>query len=445
MKRVVLLFIACVATLFASAETLAEKLHSNPDLVFPAYRTYIEPCGDIAKAPKGYKPCGMTMYARHGSRYDVDTISLHHAAKVLRLADKEGILTPLGKEIKSFVEDAKVAHGNHTHELSELGYEQHRKLAYRAYKNFPELFRRGATIKAASSLVLRCVFSMNSFGEGLKEMEPSLRFAPRAGVAEQVLTRPEWKKSPLAPSDHATAKKYRVRGPWYDILKVWEREQSYEGSLAHLVTDVKRLREVTRYNDHDMTIAIAKAMAFSANYYKSGNELVCRFVTPDDILKLYKHDNYRWNEIVVNVEQPIVAYNFLRCKAMMEDIIENGNNSFEGKADASAYLRFTHDSYTVPIGLILGMEGFRGRNTTVDDAHNAIRISDRLCMAMNYQFIFYRNKEGKRLVRVLLNERDLLLPIEGAEGPFYEWQVFCNHIRAPFVEFENSLKKWLLQ
>lgn len=441
MKRVLLLVVAFMATLATSAENLADKLYANPDLIFSAYRTYIEPCEKIAKAPKGYKPCGMTVYARHGSRYDVDTISLHRAAKALRLAEKEGILTPFGKEVKNFIDEIKTAHGNHTHELSELGYEQHRNIAHRAYKNFPELFRRGATVKAASSLVLRCIFSMNSFGEGLKEMEPTLRFSPRAGDAEQVLTRPNWQKSPLAPSDYATAKKYRVRGPWYDVVKEWGSKQKHDASLSHIVTDVKRLREITRYNDHTITMAIAKSMAFSANYHTSGIELVRRFLTAEDMLLLHKHDNYRWNEIVVNVEQPIVAYNLLRCKPMMEDIIENGNNSFEGKADASAYLRFTHDSYTVPIGLILGMEGYKGRNTTVDDAHKVISLSDRLCMAMNYQFVFYHNKEGKRLVRVLLNEQDLLLPIEGAEGPFYEWQTFCNHIRAPFVEIENSLKK----
>ena len=441
MKRTLFSFVALVAMLVASAEDLADRLHANPDLVFPAYRTYIEPCGEIAKAPKGYKPCGMTIYARHGSRYDIDTMGLHRSAKVLRLADKAGILTPFGKEVKAFIDSAKAVHGNHTHELSELGYEQHRNIAHRTYKNFPELFRRGATVKGASSLVLRCVFSMTSFCEGLKDMEPTLRFMPRAGVAEQVLTRPDWQKTPLAPTDYKTAKRYRTHGPWRDTLKVWGSKQHYEGSLSHIVTDVKRLREITRYNDHTITMAIARSMAFSANYHTSGIELVRRFLTAEDMLLLHKHDNYRWNEIVVNVEQPIVAYNLLRCKPMMEDIIENGNNSFEGKADASAYLRFTHDSYTVPIGLILGMEGYKGRNTTVDDAHKVISLSDRLCMAMNYQFVFYRNKEGKRLVRVLLNEQDLLLPIEGAEGPFYEWQTFCNHIRAPFVEIENSLKK----
>ena len=62
MKRVLLLVVAFMATLATSAENLADKLYANPDLIFSAYRTYIEPCERIAKAPKGYKPCGMTVY-----------------------------------------------------------------------------------------------------------------------------------------------------------------------------------------------------------------------------------------------------------------------------------------------------------------------------------------------------------------------------------------------
>ena len=108
MKRVLLLLVAFMATLATSAENLADKLYANPDLIFSAYRTYIEPCEKIAKAPKGYKPCGMTVYARHGSRYDVDTISLHRAAKALRLAEKEGILTPFGKEVKNFIDEIRL-------------------------------------------------------------------------------------------------------------------------------------------------------------------------------------------------------------------------------------------------------------------------------------------------------------------------------------------------
>ena len=40
-------------------------------------------------------------------------------------------------------------------------------------------------------------------------------------------------------------------------------------------------------------------------------------------------------------------------------------------------------------------------------------------MSVNLQWIFYRNRRGDILVRILLNEQDLGLPV--GEGPFYEW------------------------
>ena len=36
-------------------------------------------------------------------------------------------------------------------------------------------------------------------------------------------------------------------------------------------------------------------------------------------------------------------------------------------------------------------------------------------------FVIYRNKEGKILVRPLLNERDVELPIKSVAPHFYEW------------------------
>ena len=42
--------------------------------------------------------------------------------------------------------------------------------------------------------------------------------------------------------------------------------------------------------------------------------------------------------------------------------------------------------------------------------------------AANIFFIFYRNSEGKILVRAQINERDVELPIENETPYYYEWE-----------------------
>ena len=50
----------------------------------------------------------------------------------------------------------------------------------------------------------------------------------------------------------------------------------------------------------------------------------------------------------------------------------------------------------------------------------------RIPMASNMQFVFYRNKKNPDdvLVRVLLNEKELRLPLPGDRAPYYRWEDF---------------------
>ena len=47
-------------------------------------------------------------------------------------------------------------------------------------------------------------------------------------------------------------------------------------------------------------------------------------------------------------------------------------------------------------------------------------------MGANLQLVLYRNKAGEVLVRSLLNEKDVTLPIECETAPFYPWDEFCK-------------------
>lgn len=45
-------------------------------------------------------------------------------------------------------------------------------------------------------------------------------------------------------------------------------------------------------------------------------------------------------------------------------------------------------------------------------------------MAANAQFIFYRNRRGDILVRMMYNEADVFLPLESEVAPYYRWEDF---------------------
>jgi hypothetical protein len=48
-------------------------------------------------------------------------------------------------------------------------------------------------------------------------------------------------------------------------------------------------------------------------------------------------------------------------------------------------------------------------------------------MAVNVQMVFYRNKQGDVLVKLLHNEKEVLLPFESDLAPYYRWEDFRRY------------------
>lgn len=88
-------------------------------------------------------------------------------------------------------------------------------------------------------------------------------------------------------------------------------------------------------------------------------------------------------------------------------------------------LRFGHDGCIMALLTLMRIDGW---TTPVTDP---AKIKDvwqvhRIPMASNMQFVFYRNKKNPDdvLVRVLLNEKELRLPLPGDRAPYYRWEDF---------------------
>ena len=112
------------------------------------------------------------------------------------------------------------------------------------------------------------------------------------------------------------------------------------------------------------------------------------------------------------------------AERLLDDIVSRAGEDMAA-GEPSVRLRFGHDGCIMALLTLMRIDGW---TTPVTDP---AKIKDvwqvhRIPMAANMQFVFYRNKKNPDdvLVRVLLNEKELRLPLPGDRAPYYRWEDF---------------------
>ena len=89
--------------------------------------------------------------------------------------------------------------------------------------------------------------------------------------------------------------------------------------------------------------------------------------------------------------------------------------------------------YIMPLACLLELGSCGAVVENLDTLDNVWRNYDIFPMACNVQLAFYRpkkNKKGDVLVKALLNEREVTLPIQTDRFPYYKW----NELRQYYLD-----------
>ena len=87
----------------------------------------------------------------------------------------------------------------------------------------------------------------------------------------------------------------------------------------------------------------------------------------------------------------------------------------------AADLRFGHDTGLLPFIGYIGLDGMDAK-PSFDDVNSVWNTSVSMSMGANIQMVFYKNKAGNVLVKILYNEKETTIPaLKAVSGPYYEW------------------------
>lgn len=400
--------------LSACAQTTYEEIIASPDKAAGLY--YLYPVTESANtpAPKGYKPFYISHYGRHGSRYLVGEEQYADPLAIFIAADNAGKLTEKGKEVKRRLENIWADATERSGELTKIGVEQHKGIAHRMYESFPEVFKGNPTISAKSTTRMRCAHSMMAFCEALKERDPKLNIDKESAMRYMKYL------STTSPRAAAYASEGAARSAAFETEIV-----KPERLMSTLFTDPGFPESQHKSGKWLMLNLFRIAIDAPNTEYP---ERLDDLFTQDEIFKLWQYYNYHYYNEMGNPTSANGAI-FDNARPLLANIIESADAAIASGGNG-ADLRFGHDSTLVPLTGLMQIEGCYGSTDDPHRLHEVYADFQISPMAANIQLVFFRDKKGDIIVKVMLNEREVALPIATDIAPFYHWRDLRQHLES---------------
>ena len=411
MKRnlTIVMLLLLAMTTWAQGSSALDQLKADPKKSYGTDYPYLFTTPQLTKAPKGYKPFYISHYGRHGSRYYWNAMLYQEMANLLSKAHERGQLTAEGEAFYERFMAAKEELQTGVSELSQLGWEQHQRIARTMYNNFPEVFKKGGNVLAIASLSGRCVLSMSAFCQELVQCNPAIEIREQSSRFTLDGVVPTDRQNPVKhsfPKSTPRFEKNRDKFVYNDDLR--------EKAIARVFTSTDSLPG----DMHHIGSNLINLYTSLPNIGHAG--MMGNIITDDEMVAQWELSNlgsYAW---VFGPQNDMIP--------ILQDIIKKASDVIEGRSDRISDLRFGHDTCIGPLTVLMGING---ADQDPEDPYEVKNIYQnwQTCKASNLQLVFYRSKKAKDdiLVKCLLNGSEAKLPVPTDSYPYYKWTDFKHY------------------
>lgn len=430
--RKLLSIILLLATTVTNAQVAREEIRRNPLLAASNYVAYYGPTKQLTPAPKGYKPYYISHYGRHGSRYQINPQEYGLSVAVLGKADSLGVLTEKGREVLEICKELRNEADKRLGELTPRGAEQHQQIARRMYERFPEVFAGVTNIEAKSTIVIRCILSMESALQELCKLNPQLQIHHDASEHDMWYMNHsddklmERKKGGIDSEQYKDFIK-RHSNPDRLMRVLFNNQQYVKGSI-----DGGALMD----NLFDLASNIQSCES------RHRKEMLSLF-TEEERYEQWQKSNAFWYVTYANSPLSGGVQQFSQ-RNLLRQMIREADSCLVMK-HPGATLRYGHEICVMPLACLLDLNGYGAEIEDLeqldDRGWNNYRIFP---MACNVQIIFYTNAKPNTnpninnvLVKVLLNEDEATLPIKPVQGNYYRWTDFRRYYLDKMDRYEE--------
>lgn len=403
--------ILMICPIFVVGQTSKQEIFDNIEKTGGVY--YIYPSQEIVPhtaAPKGYKPFYISHFSRHGSRYLINDNDYKWVIDLFEDASKNNALTTLGTDVYKRLQEVWKEAEWKGGDLSPLGVRQHKGIAERMFKTYPEVFEKNAPVFASSTMVIRCALSMDAFCESLKELNPALQTTRESSMEHQRYLNHHTKEAIAFRS---------AKDTWKEEHRKFEESRMHPERLVNSLFSNKDF--ITKKVNPSMLMwglywiaSDMQNMETDLSFYDIFEKQELFDLWESHNFKLYANDsNWAGNGDLM----------FENCKPVLKDILDKANDAIKTNTKG-ATLRFAHDGNIIPLTMLMHLDGCY--NSVQDPAEVYKSWSDFKVapMAGNIQMIFFRNQKNADdvLVKFLLHEKEVAVPpIKTDIAPYYHW------------------------
>lgn len=368
---------------------------------------------ELTAAPKDYVPFHIEHYGRHGSRWLLKDADYDRPVEALEKAKANGKLTPRGEQLLGQLSKIAADSKGRVGELTPLGHRQHRDIARRMTENFPEIFVPGTHVDAKSTVIIRCILSMANEIAELQRICPELIVTCDASRTTQKILAYNSTDSVAKKLGREAEKKYE---PLFD-----EKYSDHSAFISKIFNDPQFVADSL---DEKKIFTDIFEITTNAQSHDDQPDLYDIFTT-EELNNEWKAQNAGWylsagNTSITNNRIP---YN---QRVLLRNIIESADTAMVSPR-LSANLRFGHESIVLPLTILMELDGNDFDTTDIENLPAHWRNYEIFPMGSNIQIIFYRPAENPSLspddvlVKVLLNEKEVTLPLDPVSGPYYKW------------------------
>ena len=417
MKHLTVLFTCLLLAFPLNAQDVRTLLKENPERLANIHHSYEPPAAIVdTPAPEGYEPFYLSHYGRHGSRYHTSMRSVTRVSTLLDTLGMLGCLTEEGKALRDDLDSLARFHEGQAGNLTTRGgLEQ--GISQRMYDRFPSLFHQPVRnrVVAVSSSSQRCIQSLANFTLILSGNAPQLQFTVYAGERFMKYLAPG-SNIPLNESHYTI----------FDAV-IEQRLDPARIMNAWFTDPWFAAQHIGRY----------KVRNFIYDIFYAGNICQClkldydvpdiyRYFTEDELYTLWYVDDIANYNYFANTVENLNRYDITGQRVLV-DIVEKADAALAGD-DVVANLRFGHDSGLMSLWTFLRMEGCEVPGHMAEGPDLGWYCFQQMPMGSNMQLVFYKNKAGDVIVKILRNEVETVIPsLKPWKGPYYKWKDLRAH------------------